>query len=451
LDFNPELCRNETEVESKLIVHYLLPALGYSPESWYQEIAFGSIRLDFLAFASQILPFTMTDSFPLSLLVEAKSPKENLNRHERKLKNYLATLRVSYGVLTNGKQLRIYHRNGTDTQLIFECAGKDITVNLPIIKSKVGREEIKQSGHQPIEPINPMIKQTPNKEEVQMKVIAVYHNKGGVGKTTTTINLAAALSKQGKRVLLIDLDAQANTTFAAGLMKFKDELEDDLKDRYIYHVIREKNKSPIKEVARKSTFTDPPFDVIPSHIDLMAHEFELKEIESAKNRLIAKLQEVQSEYDVVIIDTPPSLNLYARIALIAANYIIIPSDLKPFANEGLINVRSFIDDINEYRDSLGRGTLKVLGVLPSKLQTTPKFVDHTLPKMEEIVRSRYGYELMKSRIFERRDVSAAIEKMSVVGDLEIPDPQSILDYAPNSQAAEEFRLLAEEVMQLTGM
>jgi len=451
LDFNPELCRNETEVESKLIVHYLLPALGYSPESWYQEIAFGSIRLDFLAFASQILPFTMTDSFPLSLLVEAKSPKENLNRHERKLKNYLATLRVSYGVLTNGKQLRIYHRNGTDTQLIFECAGKDITVNLPIIKSKVGREEIKQSGHQPIEPINPMIKQTPNKEEVQMKVIAVYHNKGGVGKTTTTINLAAALSKQGKRVLLIDLDAQANTTFAAGLMKFKDVLEDDLKHCYIYHVIRENNKFPIKEVARKSTFTDPPFDVIPSHIDLMAHEFELKEIESAKNRLIAKLQEVQSEYDVVIIDTPPSLNLYARIALIAANYIIIPSDLKPFANEGLINVRSFIDDINEYRDSLGRGTLKVLGVLPSKLQTTPKFVDHTLPKMEEIVRSRYGYELMKSRIFERRDVSAAIEKMSVVGDLEIPDPQSILDYAPNSQAAEEFRLLAEEVMQLTGM
>lgn len=284
-----------------------------------------------------------------------------------------------------------------------------------------------------------------------MKVIAVYHNKGGVGKTTTTINLAAALSKKGKRVLLIDLDAQANTTFAAGLMKFKDELEDDLKNCYVYHVIKEKNKFPIKEVARKSHFTTPPFDVIPSHIDLMAHEFELKEIEPAKNRLIVKLQEVQSEYDVVILDTPPSLNLYARIALIAANYIIIPSDLKPFANEGLINVSNFMEEINEYRGSLGKSPLKVLGVLPSKLQTTPRFVEHTLPRMEEIVRSRYGYELMKSRIFERRDVSAAIEKITVVGDLELPDPQSILDYAPSSQAAEEFSLLAEEVMQLTGM
>lgn len=451
MSFNPELCRNETEVESKLIVHYLLPELGYPPDAWYQEIAFGNIRLDFLAFASQMLPFALADNSPLSLVIEAKSPQENLNRHERKLKSYLAKLRVPFGVLTNGRHFRIYQQSGDEAQLIFECTGKDITAQLPLIRSKIGREEIKTSASLPFAQSKPAPKQTLIKEQLEMKVIAVYHNKGGVGKTTTTINLAAALSKKGKRVLLIDLDAQANTTFAAGLMKFKDELEDDLKNCYVYHVIKEKNKFPIKEVARKSNFTTPPFDVIPSHIDLMAHEFELKEIEPAKNRLIVKLQEVQSEYDVVIIDTPPSLNLYARIALIAANYIIIPSDLKPFANEGLINVSNFMEEINEYRGSLGKSPLKVLGVLPSKLQTTPRFVERTLPKMEAIVRSRYGYELMKSRIFERRDVSAAIEKLTVVGDLELPDPQSILDYAPNSQAAEEFSLLAEEVMQLTGM
>ncbi len=451
MSFNPELCRNETEVESKLIVHYLLPKLGYSPDTWYQEIAFGNIRLDFLAFASQMLSFTWPDNYPLSLIIEAKSPQENLNRHERKLKNYLAKLRVMFGVLTNAKHFRIYQRNEDEVQLIFECTGKDIDTQLSIIKSKIGREEIKKTASLLFVQNKPVFKQALFKEKTQMKVIAVYHNKGGVGKTTTTINLAAALSKQGKRVLLIDLDSQANTTFAAGLMKFKDELEDDLKGCYVYHVIREKNKFSIKEVARKSNFTTPPFDVIPSHIDLMAHEFELRELEPAKNRLIAKLQDVQSDYDVVIIDTPPSLNLYARIALITANYIIIPSDLKPFANEGLINVSNFMDEINEYRISLGKSPLKVLGVLPSKLQTTPRFVEHTLPKMEAIVRSRYGYELMKSRIFERRDVSAAIEKLVVVGDLELPDPQSILDYAPNSQAAEEFSLLAQEVMQLTGM
>lgn len=451
MNFNPELCRNETEVESKLVVQYLLPELGYTPDTWYQEVAFGNIRLDFLAFASQMLPFTVSENSPLSLVVEAKSPQEKLDRHERKLKGYLVKLRAPFGVLTNGKQLRIYQRNGDEAKLIFECAGKDITAYLSTIKARIGREEINESAKHPAIQENPVIAQVPAKEKAKMKVIAVYHNKGGVGKTTTTINLAAALSKNGKRVLLIDLDAQANTTFAAGLMKFRDELEDDLKNSYIYHVIRDKNKYFIKDVARKSNFTTPPFDVIPSHIDLMAHEFQLREIDPVKTRLLGKLQEVQSEYDVVIIDTPPSLNLYARIALITAEYLIIPSDLKPFANEGLINVTNFIDEINETRAEYGKNPLKVLGVLPSKLQTAAKFVERTLPKMEEIVRSRYGYELMKSRIFERRDVSAAIEKMATVGDLDIPDPQSILDYAPNSQAAEEFTLLAEEVMQLTGM
>ena len=70
-----------------------------------------------------------------------------------------------------------------------------------------------------------------------MKMLAVYHNKGGVGKTTTVINLAAALTKKGKRVLVIDLDSQANTTFAVGLVKFNDEVSDTLKDNYVYQVI----------------------------------------------------------------------------------------------------------------------------------------------------------------------------------------------------------------------
>lgn len=70
-----------------------------------------------------------------------------------------------------------------------------------------------------------------------MKTIAVYHNKGGVGKTTTVVNLAAALGKQGKKVLIIDLDSQANTTFAAGLVKFDDEVNDTLKEKNIVHLL----------------------------------------------------------------------------------------------------------------------------------------------------------------------------------------------------------------------
>jgi cellulose biosynthesis protein BcsQ len=235
-------------------------------------------------------------------------------------------------------------------------------------------------------------------------------------------------------------------------MKFPDEIDDDIKRSYVYHVILEKNKFSIPDVARKSSFCNPEFDVIPSHIDLMAHEFELKEGTNAtKTRLLKKLEEVASNYDIVLIDTPPSLNLYAEIALITADYLLIPSDLKPFANEGLNNVRRFINDINEDREDRGRTTLEVLGILPSKIATHARFVEHTLPKMEKTVEERYGYKVLNSRIYERRDASAAIEKTIVVGDLDIPDPQSVLDFKPDSASALEFKRLAEEIISLTGL
>ena len=450
LDFNPENCRNESEVESKLIVQYLLPQLGYTPSNWHQEVALGSIRLDFLVFALQVIPFTLDEGSPLCVVIEAKSPRENLNKHERKLDRYLVSLRVPYGLLTNGKEIRIYQRHEHKSKLVFSCLGNEVEEKIEDIKILIGRDEVKNSRNQSnlIANKKTLTETEEIKENYSMKTIAIYHNKGGVGKTTTTVNLAAALSKQGKKVLVIDLDSQANTTFATGLMKFRDELDDDIKKCYVYHLIRDRNKSFIPEVARCSSFAMPEFDVIPSHIDLMAHEFELRELEVSRSRLLNKLQLVKDDYDIALIDTPPSLNLYARIALIAADYLIIPSDLKPFANEGLIHVGKFIEDINEYREAIGKNPLKILGVLPSKVSTSSRFVQYTLPKMEEIVKNRYGYQLLKSRIFERRDTSAAVEKTVEIGDLDIPDPQSVLDYKPDSQAAGEFETLAEEIMQL---
>ncbi|XGV94257.1 MAG: ParA family protein (plasmid) [Leptolyngbya sp. BL-A-14] len=283
-----------------------------------------------------------------------------------------------------------------------------------------------------------------------MKTIAVYHNKGGVGKTTLTINLAASFSRKGHRVLLIDLDSQANSTYAAGLVKFQDELQDDIKDNYVYHVIRERNAYFIPDVARASKFTTHSFSVVPSHIDLMQHEKELIEIAPSRTRLFSKLQKVNDDYDIVIIDTPPSLNIYAQIALIAADYLLIPSDLKPFANEGLRNVQQFILETNEFREQVGREALNVLGIVPSKIATSYKFLENILPRMEQTVKERYGFPVLKSRILDRRDVSAAIERSIEVGDLEIPDPISIFDYKPGSQAADEFESLSHEVMQLIG-
>jgi cellulose biosynthesis protein BcsQ len=114
----------------------------------------------------------------------------------------------------------------------------------------------------------------------------------------------------------------------------------------------------------------------------------------------------------------------------------------------LRNVQRFVSDVNEFRDSIGKEPINILGVLPSKINTAAKFVEYTLPRMEELVQRQYGFSLLKSRIFERRDVSAAIERTIEVGDFDVPSPISIFDYKPYSQSAGEFESLANEVLFL---
>ncbi len=471
MNFYPELCRNESEVESKLIVSYLLPKLGYTPETWHQEVTFGNIRLDFLSFATQVIPLRLDSNSPLTLVMEAKHPNQNLNRHLRRLKRYLTSMNVRYGLLTNAKEIRIYERVAKDVRLVFDCSGNEIDAKIEEIKELIGRDSLKEKSNNfnalsvvsaEIEPTKESITTksesneypenvttTEKKREKTMKTIAVYHNKGGVGKTTTVVNLAAALSKQGKQVLVIDLDSQANATFALGLAKFLDEQEDDLKDKNIYHILRDSETS-IAQVLRKSEFNDPEVDVIPCHISLMEYEEKLSRVDAAKIRIWKKLQVEKERYDFVIIDTPPSLNLYARIAMISTDYLIIPSDLKAFANEGLVNVKNFIADINEFRDQMGLLPVNILGVLPCKVPTNSRYVQYTLPSRKKIIQERYNLPLMDSCIFQREDLAKCVDKTVVKNDLEIPAPMSVLDYKRDSASAEEFENLATEIIKKVG-
>lgn len=280
-----------------------------------------------------------------------------------------------------------------------------------------------------------------------MKTIAIYHNKGGVGKTTTVVNLAAALSKQGKKVLIIDLDSQANTTFAAGLVKFQDESEDDIKGKNVLNLLRSEALFPIKEIARPANFCSPTVDVIPAHIDLMGEENDLNNLDRSRFILIERLREIEGDYDIVLIDTPPSLNLYARIALIATDYLIIPSDLKPFANQGLNNVKGLIRDVDGFRKMIGRSPIKVLGVLASKISTNYRFGQSTLPKRMQTIMERYDFEVMESIIFERDDLAKCAELVEIINNEEVPNPRSVLDFKPESDAAQEFNKLALEVLK----
>ncbi|WP_293160177.1 AAA family ATPase [Okeania sp. SIO2C9] len=504
MSFNPDLCRNESEVESKLIVSYLLPKLGYGIEHWHQEVTLGSIRLDFLSFAAQKLPFRLDGDSPLSLVMEAKHPRENLDRHQRKLRRYLTSINVKYGLLTNAKEIRIYQRLGNDIELVFSCWGIEIDEKIEEIKALIGRDYLgKNLNYQTTEITNEQVNENtvkltdetgkPGKEENKnqaiatqseidkivsnmpenqrilanpetdsnqinqsrrnpMKVIAVYHNKGGVGKTTTVVNLAAAFSKKGYRVLVIDLDSQANTTFATSLIKFNDEQFDDIKDSNIYHVLRYDESSNIPEVARVSRFNEPEVHVIPSHISLMRAETEFNNLRSSLTSLIKKLKPVEGKYDVVLLDTPPSFNLYAFIPLVSANYLIIPSDLKPFANQGLSNVKNYLhEEINSFRQMMNKPDIEILGVLPCKINPNNRFVKYTLPKQIQAVSERYELSVMETVIFQREELARCIDKTRQVGDLLIPEPSSIFDYAPDSSSCQEFESLANEVLNKIGL
>ncbi|WP_414543332.1 AAA family ATPase [Nostoc sp. CCY0012] len=444
MPFNPELCRNESEVESKLIVQYLLPELGYTPDTWHQEVALGSIRLDFLAFAAQVIPLVLDANSPLSVVMEAKHPQQNLNNHVSRLRHYLTKLNIRYGLLTNGKEIRIYEKLDYDVNLVFQCLGKEVEDKIEEIQNLIGRKNIKeiQLIHENLD--------IEIKRQISMKIIAIYHNKGGVGKTTITVNLAAALRKKGKKVLLIDLDSQANTTFATGLVKFEDEELDDLKDANILHVLQSDDSFPITQISRKSLFSNPEIDVIPSHIDLMRYERELEQMDN-KWTLGEKLKEVEQQYDIVIIDTPPAIDLFSQIALLTADYLLIPSDLKPFANQGLLNVNEFTQRINKHRKYIGKQKIEVLGVIPCKISTNARFIQSTLPKRIDLISKRYNFQVMDTVIYEREDLAKCTEQVQVVGNIEIPDPRSVIDFKPNSTSAQEFELLAQEVLQKIGM
>ncbi|MEL7044961.1 MAG: ParA family protein [Pseudomonadota bacterium] len=180
------------------------------------------------------------------------------------------------------------------------------------------------------------------------RIIAIANQKGGVGKTTTSVNLAASLAAMQKRVLLVDLDPQGNASMGSGVDKHSLE-------HSIYDVLSDPEQPGLALV----NAPEAGFDLMPANGDLTAAEIELMGVDGRERRLRSALGQLQADYDYVLIDCPPSLNLLTLNALVAADGVIIAMQCEYYALEGLSALLSTIEQV---RSSVNVA-LRVEGIL----------------------------------------------------------------------------------------
>ena len=245
------------------------------------------------------------------------------------------------------------------------------------------------------------------------RVIAFANQKGGVAKTTTTLNLAVAFQEQGYGVLVVDLDPQGNLTMSQGMNP--DAIERSMFDVLVHRI-------PITDVIHSVEI-----DVAVSSIDLAGAELALSSMIGRERALEKALVAVHDRYDFILIDTPPSLGLLTINALVAANGVIVPVQCEYLSLRGLVQLESTLsmirENLNPYVD--------IQGILPTM------FDSRTLHSREaiEILEENFGDLVFKTRI--RKTVRYA--EAPVKG-------ASVLKYDPSGSAAEAYRELAKEVL-----
>ncbi len=254
---------------------------------------------------------------------------------------------------------------------------------------------------------------TATEEKSLQRVIVFANQKGGVAKTTTTLNLAVAFKERGFRVLVVDLDPQGNLTMSQGMNP--DSLERSMFDVLVHRL-------PISEIIHTAEV-----DVAVSSIDLAGAELALSAMIGRERALEKALLEVRDSYDFIMVDTPPSLGLLTINAFVAATGVIVPVQCEYLSLRGLVQLENTLAMVRENLNP----EVKIEGILPTM------FDRRTLHSREavEILEENFGDLVFKTRI--RKTIRYA--EAPVKG-------QSVLKYDPSGTAAEAYRDLAKEVL-----
>src|SRR5438105_10507555 len=246
------------------------------------------------------------------------------------------------------------------------------------------------------------------------KVIAFANQKGGVAKTTTTLNLAAAFTEKGHRVLCVDMDPQGNLTMSQGIDP--DSLDLSMYDVLVHH-------TDIREVIRKREV-----DVACASIDLAGAEIAMSTQIGRERSLEKALAPILEDYDFICVDTPPSLGLLTINALTAADKVIVPVQCEYLSMRGLIQLQNTLSMIRENLNP----EVQIEGILPTLVDTRTVHAKEAIELLEE----NFGDRVFASRITKTvRFAEAPVKGMSV------------LKYDPDGKAAYAYRQLAREVLE----
>ena len=246
-------------------------------------------------------------------------------------------------------------------------------------------------------------------------VIAFVNHKGGVGKTTCALNIGAGLIRQGKSVLLIDADAQANLTTSVGLSE-----EENIT---LYDVLRE------EKTCEEAICHVDDFDIIPAHLELSAIELELANALKREEILKMAIQAVSSKYDYILIDCPPALDLCTKNALAAADEVYIPVSAEFLPITGLNRILKIID---LFRRKLINPTLTVSGVIITQYNKQQTICRDVVASLKE----QFGNKMFTTYIRE----NVALKEYAYA-------KQDIFRYAPKSLAALDYSNLVKEIIE----